>query len=183
MKKAHISKKRTRSVRVITTAAMLTAISVVIGMFCKNFLNFGSGLFRITFENFPVILSGILFGPVVGGIVGLVADLVSCLFSSSGAPLPLVSLGAFMVGWVSGLVSHYVIKKQGVLRIVASAALAHIVGSMIIKPIGLFVFYGWAVIWRIPLYLVIAPVEIFMLCLVYKNGTFRRLIDEGELGK
>ena len=173
------SSKR-NNIRVITTAAMLTAISVVIGMFCKNFLNFGNGLYRITFENFPIILSGIVFGPIVGGMVGVVSDLISCIFSSSGAPLPLVSLGAFLVGWTSGIVSHYVFKKRSMLRIIASAATAHIIGSMIVKPIGLFVFYGLAVLWRIPLYLVIAPIEIILICLMYKNKTFSRLIDEGE---
>ena len=60
-----------KSIRVITLAAMLTAMSVVIGIFCKNFLNFGGGLFRITFENLPIILTGILFGPFVGAVVGV----------------------------------------------------------------------------------------------------------------
>lgn len=175
-----IKNSKRSNVRVITTAAMLTAISVVIGMFCKNFLNFGSGLYRITFENFPIILSGIVFGPVVGGMVGLVADLISCIFSSSGAPLPLVSLGAFLVGWTSGMVSHYILKKRSMLRIIASAAAAHIIGSMIVKPIGLFGFYGWAVLWRIPMYFVIAPIEIIIICLMYKNKTFSKLVDGGE---
>ena len=70
----------------LTLAAMLTAMSVVIGIFCKNFLNFGGGLFRITFENLPIILSGILFGPAVGGAVGIASDLVSYLLSSQIYP-------------------------------------------------------------------------------------------------
>ena len=68
-----------KSVRFLTTAAMLTALSVVIGIVCKNFLNFGSGLFRVTFENLPIIMSGILLGPAAGGIVGAASDLVSYL--------------------------------------------------------------------------------------------------------
>ena len=51
---------------------------------------------------------------------------------------------------------------------------------MIIKPIGLFTFYRWAVLWRIPLYLVIAPIEILILCLLYKKSGFRRLIEEAN---
>jgi uncharacterized membrane protein len=39
--------------RVLTIAAMLTAISVVIGIVCKNFLTFNI-YYRITFENLPV---------------------------------------------------------------------------------------------------------------------------------
>lgn len=161
----------------LTTAAMLTAISVVIGIFCKNFLNFGYGQFRITFENLPVILSGILFGPVVGGVVGLSSDLVSYLLSSQNYPPNLiVSVGAFSIGFISGFVSHRIVKKPGVMQVVASAIPAHVIGSMIIKSIGLYQFYHAAVLWRIPVYFLIAPLEIAMLCLLFRNQSFQKII-------
>ena len=104
-------KKGLKNVYVLVYAAMLAAMGVVIGIFCKNFLNFGNGLFRITLENFPVIIAGIAFGPVVGACVGAVADIISYMLSTqSFAISPIVTLGAAMVGAVSGLVSHYVIK-------------------------------------------------------------------------
>ena len=175
------------SLRAMTMTAMLTAMSVVIGIFCKNFLNFGAGpyagLFRITFENLPILAAGLMFGPIVGGMAGLSADIISYLLSRQVYPInPLVTLGAMSVGLVSGLVSHYLIKRPGKLRIVLACATAHVVGSMIIKPFGLFQFYGWAVLWRIPLYLAIAPTEILLLCLIYRNKTVRLLID-GHGGK
>jgi hypothetical protein len=67
------------------------------------------------------------------------------------------------------------IKKSGYAKIIISGILAHLLGSMIIKPVGLFAFYSWAVLWRISLYLIIAPLEIAVLCIMYKNATFRRL--------
>ncbi len=167
------------SVKRLTLAAMLCAMSVVIGIFCKTVLNFGGGLFRITFENLPIILSGILLGPVAGGLVGCATDLISYLLSSQAYPPNLiVTLGATAVGIVSGLVAKFVIKNRGYKQIIFSGIAAHIIGSMIIKPIGLFTFYGIAVLWRIPLYLVIAPIEITLLCLLYKNQSFRRLTDD-----
>ena len=36
------------NVKGMTLAAMLVAMSVVIGIFCKNYLSFGGGLFRVT---------------------------------------------------------------------------------------------------------------------------------------
>ena len=165
--------------KTVTAAAMLTAMSVVIGIFCKNFLNFGGGLFRVTFENLPILLSGILFGPIVGALVGAATDLISYFLSAQTYPPNLiVTAGAMAVGLVSGLFSKYIVKKRGYAQIIISSAAAHIIGSMIIKPIGLFTFYSWAVLWRIPLYLVIAPVEIAILCMLYKNQTFRRLIEK-----
>ena len=163
----------------LTLSAMLIAMSVVIGIFCKTFLNFGGGLFRITFENLPIILSGIMFGPLVATVVGVATDLVSYLLSPQIYPPNLVvTLGAATVGFISGFITHFLLKKQGYAQIIISGIAAHAVGAMIIKSIGLFSFYGWAVIWRVPTYIVIAAVEITILCLLYKNATFRRLIDK-----
>ncbi len=170
-------KKTKDGIRLLTTTAMMTALSIVIGMFCKNFLNFGEGLFRITFENLPIILSGITLGPILGGLVGLASDLISYMLSPQIYPPNLiVTLGATMVGVISGVMSKYVIRKKGNIQIIASAALAHIIGSMIIKPIGLFQFYSILVLWRIPLYLVIAPIEILLLCLLLKRKSFAKVV-------
>ncbi len=166
------------SVRSLTLAAMLTAMSVVIGIFCKSFMNYGNGLFRVTFENLPIIMSGMFFGPIIGAVVGASTDLISYLLSPQTYPPNLVvTLGATCVGAVSGIVSRFIIKKSGYIQIIVSGAAAHIIGSMIIKPIGLFAFYQWAVLWRIPLYLVMMPIEITVICFLYKNKNFRILFD------
>ena len=163
----------------LVLGAMLAAMSVVIGMFCKNFLNFGGGLLRITFENLPIILAGMFLGPLTGGMVGIVSDLTSYLLSGQIYPPNLiVTLGACSVGVVSGLMAKYVIRTRGLRQIILSGGAAHLIGSMIIKPIGLFQFYQWAVLIRIPLYLVIAPLEIFLLCVLWKQKSFRRLFEK-----
>ena len=162
-----------KNLNILTLSAMLTAMSVLIGIFCKNFLNFGGGLFRVTFENLPIILSGLLFGPGIGAIVGIATDLVSYFLSSQIYPPNLiVTFGAMSIGLISGFISKYVIKKRGYAQIIVSASCAHLIGSVIIKSIGLFTFYGWAILWRIPLYLVVAPIEIMLLCMLYKNRSF-----------
>jgi ECF transporter S component (folate family) len=177
-------KRGLRSVRTLTTAAMLTALSVVIGIFCKNFLNFGNGLFRITLENFPVIIAGLAFGPVVGACVGAVADIISYMLSTqSFAISPIVTLGAAMVGAVSGLVSHYVIKREGNARVIVSVAAAHLVGSILIKSLGLFAYYEWLVLWRIPTYVLIATLEAGLLCYLYKRSAFTKIFRLGGNAK
>ena len=163
----------------LVLGAMLAALSVVIGMFCKSFLNFGGGLWRVTFENLPIILAGIFLGPVTGGMVGVVSDLTSYLLSPQIYPPNLVvTFGAFTVGMVSGLVAKFAVREHSVKQIILSASAAHILGSMIIKPIGLYQFYQWAVLVRIPLYLVIAPLEIFLLCILWRQKSFRKLFDK-----
>ena len=164
-------------------AAMLTAMSVVIGIFCKSLLDFGGGLYRITFENLPILISGIMFGPIVGGVVGAATDIISYLLSPQTYPINLlVTLGAASIGVISGIASRYIFKGRTSARIIFSCLSAHLVGSMIIKPIGLFAFYGWAVLWRVPMYLVIAPIEIILICAMRRNSAAKKLIDgKGEI--
>ena len=171
------------SLKVMTMAAMLTAMSVVIGIFCKSFLNFGEGLYRITFENLPILLSGIMFGPLVGGVVGAATDIISYLLSPQTYPINVaVTVGAMAVGMVSGVMSRYVFRKKTSARIIFSCLAAHLVGAMIIKPIGLVAFYGWAVLWRVPMSLVIAPIEIILICAMRRNSAAKKLIDgKGEV--
>ncbi len=175
-----MQKKRRSSVfqngKGLAVAAMLTAMSVLIGIFCKNFLNLGNGLFRITFENLPIILSGILYGPVVGGMVGVASDLLSYLLSFQVYPPNLiVTHGACVSGVMSGLVSHVIVRRRGIPQIIPSASAAHLIGSMVIKTFGLYRFYGIAVLFRIPLYLLIAPVEILLLCILLRRDSIQRL--------
>ena len=175
MKKSTVSE----NIKKLAFAAMLTAMSVVIGIFCKTALNFADGLFRITFENMPIILAGIIFGPIVGGAVGVASDMLSYLLSGQTYPPNLVvTLGAAVVGILSGVVAKYIIKKRGKLQFIVAGASAHLVGSVIIKSAGLFVFYNWLILWRIPTYLLIAPLEVIMLILLYKNKAVKHMIDK-----
>ncbi len=170
-----------KNVHVLVYAAMLSAVSVVIGIFCKNFLNFGNGLFRITFENFPIIISGFAFGPVVGACVGAVSDTVSFMLSTQTFAIsPIVTLGAAAVGAVSGLISHYVIKREGTFRVILSVATSHLIGSVIIKSVGLFFYYRWLVLWRIPTYAVISALEAGLLCYLYKSAVFTKIFMLGR---
>lgn len=168
--------QRNGRVRMITFSAMLTALSVVIGYICKTIpaLNFGVGL-RVTFESFPIVLAGMLFGPLIGGCVGCIADLLSCLLSGQ-APLPFVLVGSIAVGVVAGISAKYIVRRKGILRIAVSEALAHLVGSMTIKTVALYFVFGPVVIFRIPIGVGILIVEIFLLCMIYKNKTIRKLI-------
>ena len=171
-------KKGISNVKILTAAAMLTALSIVIGIFCKTFLNFGLGLFRITFENFPIILSGIMFGPIVGMLVGVSSDVISFVLSTQTFAIsPIVTLGAGLVGLVSGAVFHGKTKNFGTKRMVVSVFSAHIVGSMLVKSVGLFVYYGFLVVWRIPLYIVIATLEAIIICVMAKNKNFHHFMN------
>jgi len=172
------------SLQSLTLGAMLTAVSIVVGIFCKNFLNFGNGLFRITFENFPIILSGLLFGPVVGAIVGAASDMLSYILSTQTFAIsPIVTLGAASIGAVSGIVSRFFSKKNSATKVFVSAGTAHFVGSIVIKSFGLYAYYGSAVLVRIPLYFLITILESLIIIIMYRNRAFHRFLEQKETKK
>ncbi len=175
-------KKRRISTRRLTVAAMLIAMSALIGIFCKTYLNFFDGVLRVSFENLPTILAGIMFGPIVGGICGLATDIISYLISpQSYFFLPVVSLGSLLVGAVSGIMAKFVVKQHGTLQVILSGGAAHLVGSLTVKSIGLFPIYSWLILWRLLLYVVaIIPIELLILSLLFKKRSFMKLIGETE---
>jgi ECF transporter S component (folate family) len=126
--------------RVLTTAALLAALSAVIGIVCKNLFTFNI-YYRLTFENAPIILAGLLYGPVVGAMVGICADAVSCLMSTNPALNPIISLGAGAVGLMAGLAAKMI--PRGVRRQTAVAVvLAHLIGQVGIKSVGKILYFG-----------------------------------------
>lgn len=128
------------STRTLTAAAMLTALSVVIGIVCKNLFTF-SVYYRVTFENLPIIISGLLFGPTVGAVCGICADIVSCLCSTNPALNPIITIGAASVGICAGLAPKFV-KKPGSGQYALAVFSAHLVGMIIIKTIAKMIFFG-----------------------------------------
>lgn len=158
-------------IRIICTAAILAAISCVIAYCCK-ILTFGS--IRITLENLPIILCGYLFGPVFGFACGAASDLLnSCVFYGIGGINPIITFGAGCVGLFSGLFSRLLKGRSNNIRLVASISSAHIVGNMIVKSIGLHIYYSYpykVLLLRIPLYLAIGTIEYFLLKILLKNS-------------
>ena len=168
--------------RALCLAALLSAMSLILGKFLQIPTPF-SELVRISFENLPVILAGIVLGPLAGAMTGAVADLVGCLAYGYSIN-PLITLGAAAVGLVSGSASLLLRKSPLLLRISVSALLAHLVGSVLIKTAGLAEWYlysyeiGYAelVLWRLLNYAIIAVLEITLLYILLRHrGVARQL--------
>ena len=67
------SYRELKSVRTITTMAMLAAIAIILGMFSIEYGNF----IRIGFSSIPNGIIAYLFGPTVGGIFSGTLDILS----------------------------------------------------------------------------------------------------------
>ncbi len=162
----------------ICVCAVLAALSFVLAYLAKSI--FGRGPLRVTIENVPVFIASAAYGPVMGMIVGILADLLSCIVSGM-APIPLITVGAALIGLVSGLVFRFV-KVKPVPRLSIGVVSGHIAGSMAVKTAALYGFYGDVVFFRIPVYIGISAVEILILALLFGRKSVRQLIDKAGGG-
>ncbi|MBR4622474.1 MAG: folate family ECF transporter S component [Ruminococcus sp.] len=159
------------SVRALVVCALFAAMSIVFGKFLS--IKIGSSL-RISFENLPIILSGIFYGPVVGIFTAVVADIVGCFLYGYDIN-PIITLGAAFIGFISGAVFQMAKNTKLLKKIICSVLTAHVFGSMIIKSIGLYLWYGTSfkvLAIRIPIYLITSAAEIVIIYALLRNRSF-----------
>ena len=94
-----MSKNVHSSILKLVVCGLLTALGVILGgLLSIPAMPFGSYTLKIGFGVLPVLLAGVLFGPVYGGIVGALTDLLQALLFPKGAYMPWFTLvGIFSV--------------------------------------------------------------------------------------
>ena len=159
------------NVRVMVICAMLIAISII----GKSFrIPQGEAVIRVSFENLPIIMSGIFFGPFIGATVGLCADLIGCIVTSQ-APIPFITVGVMAVGFVSGFVYQNLPKAKLLPRVAFSTGLAHLIGNVIIKTAVLYHAFPAmrpTLIFRPITYAIITVIEGALIYLLLSNKAF-----------
>lgn len=168
--------KHFKDTRALTVASLLCAISVIFGKLPA--INITEVL-RISIENFPVILAGYAFGPFAGALVGASADLLGCVIKGF-AINPIITLGAVCVGLISGCVRYKIFKRRhNIASLALSVSLAHIFGNMIIKTVGLYLWYEAlrpTLIFRVPTYIITAVAEFFILFFILKSKQLKKIL-------
>lgn len=154
--------------KIMVRLALFAAISIVLGKFLSIKI---VSILRISFENLSVILAGYVYGPLAGALCGAVADILGCIMYGYSIN-PIITLGAVIIGCLSGLFGMKGISKCPNLAL--SVASSHLIGSIIVKSIGLYVYYPperYLIPWRIPIYIAIAVVEFMLIrfCLNHRG--------------
>lgn len=96
--------KRLASTSGLVKAALLAAISIILTRIFSIMVPLG-GLpaLRIGFGSLPLIISGMMLGPVIGGVTGIVSDIVGYLMNPQGAYFPGFTLSSALFGILPGL--------------------------------------------------------------------------------
>lgn len=175
------NQKQNISLKMTAALAMLVAISIILGKYLA--ISVGDVL-RFSLENLPIIFAGLAFGPLQALLVAVTADLVGCVLVGY-AINPLVTVGAAAIGVVSGFLPGLLKKHTrlgSISIIIITTAVSHAVGSVLIKTLGLAVFYDMPIIllmlWRLLNYIIVSAVEALLLYVLLKRDGIRKQIEK-----
>ena len=177
MKKEASQKHLRSNLRLLAVSAFLAALSIICGKYLA--LSLGNVL-RFSFENLPILLAGMMFGPITGLVVGAVADVVGCVMVAY--PInPLVTLGAACVGLFGGLLFRLTRKLPLLWQTFVTVIATHLVASVIVKTVGLAAYYDMPLhilmLWRLLNYVIVGVAEWLLLYTVLKNQALRRRFE------
>ena len=177
MKNKTSQKRLSGNLQLLAVAAFLAALSIV----CGKYLAFSIGtVLRFSFENLPILLAGMMFGPITGMLVGIVADLLGCVMVGY-AINPLVTLGAACIGAIGGALFRMTRKLPLLWQTCITVILTHLVASVIVKTYGLAQYYNMQfhilLLWRLLNYVIVGVAEWLLIYTVLKNRALRRRFE------
>ena len=122
----------------LAICAMLAALSVI---FARLIVPMPNAFTRFSIEAIPIVVAGLLFGPIAGGSVGFVADLVGCLFSGYGYN-PLFCVPPILYGVLAGLLRFLLYRKTDLWRIILIYLPPVVFGSILYQSWSLAFVYN-----------------------------------------
>lgn len=88
--------------RIITRLALLIAMAVIL----KLFVSITTSEYRFTFYDLPLMISGIMFGPIYGAIAGFSTDVANIVYPNLATGFNLMTISSIMWGLIPGLLLH-----------------------------------------------------------------------------
>jgi len=164
------------SIKTITVSGLLIALNVVLSsvLIIPGVISFGG---------FPIILGGIVLGPVAGGVIGAIGDVLSFIVRpSSGGPfMPHFTLTSALTGVIPGIMVRLLkvdFERPSLWKVLVSIFLGQTITSVIMVPYFRNILFGhplWLTMGRaasrqlfnIPLYSVVITI---LLRVLHKAG-------------
>lgn len=123
--------------KTLAYCALLASLSVVLARLIIPMPNAST---RFSIEAVPIVLAGMLFGPLAGAMVGFAADFVGCLFTPYGYN-PIFCIPPILYGVFAGLFRHFLGKKVSIPRLVLMLLPPVVLGSIVYQSATLSYMY------------------------------------------
>lgn len=113
-----------KKTHVLVFVGILIATEIVLTRYCA----IQTDIVRIGFGFIPIVLSAMLFGPVIGGTTAMLADILGMMIFPRGAYFPGFTFSALVGGVIYGLVLYN--KPKTVLRIFLAVLLVTVIRDL-----------------------------------------------------
>ncbi|MBE6700657.1 MAG: folate family ECF transporter S component [Ruminococcaceae bacterium] len=161
--------------KALTSSALLVAVSVLLASLFSLAPNEYS---RFSIETVPIVLSGILFGPIHGALVGFAADFIGCQFSPFGYN-PIFSIPPILYGITAGLFAPLLKKGVTFVKLLLTVGIPAILGSVLYQSFALDFVYGngflLLVSTRLLQFTVVTVVDAIVIKMLFDSNMFYRL--------
>ncbi|RJQ08638.1 MAG: folate family ECF transporter S component [Bacillota bacterium] len=133
--------------RRLTYLGLLIALAVVLTRYASVRLPIaGVENIRIGFGHFPIIMAGVLYGPIAGAGAGALADLIGFALSPMGVYMPHFTVASALTGLLPGvLLSVWRPQGAGVpsfARLLVSIALTQLLIAVVLTSYALWLLFG-----------------------------------------
>ena len=158
--------KQKISTKMLAVMGVLIALEVVIA----HFVTFRpSQTMKLSLDFLPIVIAGVMFGPVPAMIIGMLADVLGAFIFPVGPYFPGFTVTAALTGLVYGLLLH---KDQSMIRIVIAVAIQQWVLSLLLNTFWLKVLYGMpyipTLVGRIPQTAILTAVQLILIPIIVK---------------
>ena len=167
----------------ITTMGFLIALSIILTRIASLRIAIGGveGI-RIGLGKLPIILGGIIFGPLAGGLIGAFSDLLGYFVNPIGVYMPHFTLTSALAGIIPATILILIRKEEpNVFDLGLAITVGQVITSIVLIPYFLNILFGipWKVL--MPPRMVAEPIHIFIYaytinlflkrkCLIYSNN-------------
>lgn len=151
----------------LTTAAMLLALGIILGMLKIPINQF----IEIRFGSLPISIGGAIFGPGIAAAIGALSDIGGFLVKPTGPFFP----GFTISGIISGLIFGFFFYKKNMTwqRILAAEVVNTLIVNLLLNTYWLMTLYGTTtymplLISRLPKEIILTPVMTVIMVAITK---------------
>ncbi len=155
------------------TTQSLTRVAILISMsfLLKSFFVITLPTYRFTFYDIPLMIAGIMYGPIIGGLSGLIVDWFNILMPNYATGFNLFTVSSMMWGIIPGLLL-FGRKDLSLVRIVNTVLITSII-AFSINSYQLYLFMGSGMLAELPfrvITLVIKlPIQVALIDILFKR--------------
>ncbi len=155
------------------TTQSLTRVAILISMsfLLKSFFVLTLPTYRFTFYDIPLMVAGIMYGPIIGGLSGLIVDWFNILVPNYATGFNLFTLSSMMWGIIPGILL-FGRKELSMFRIIFTVLLTSII-CFSINSYQLYLFMGSGMLadlpFRIATLVIKLPLQVMILDILFKR--------------